>query len=253
MRTMSMAIMPGIKGKPTFTKLSCTKVGHHMLDSGDIYGRNYERPVAKGVTVDIDYNEHRDEFYVSASIPLGEFLDAAFTIDAELTRKLRRIEKIEGNRLNSRDAAELLTQAIPGATLGNWENTYNYETDLDQVVQYHTIETEDSGTVYVIETHNGCDVRGGYSNCVVARLDDGSDGYLDYTTSWCVSKAFKNGKENQELLEQFQNRDHSSDLKYILKSDIHAAYKTPNGDTRLILADGVEVDVYATNRIIEGY
>ncbi len=51
------------------------------------------------------------------------------------------------------------------------EYTYNNENDLDQDYQYAILEGED-GSYAFIQTHNGCDARGGMSHPVCAALTD---------------------------------------------------------------------------------
>jgi hypothetical protein len=55
-------------------------------------------------------------------------------------------------------------------------NTYNYENILSQVLQYTVFEgsycDEEDSTYVILQTHNGCDVRGGYSTPHVFKVLD---------------------------------------------------------------------------------
>lgn len=69
-------------------------------------------------------------------------------------------------------------------------NTYNNESDLSQVVQWYGIEIENLSegpyfTYILVQTHNGFDVRGGYSDPVVARVCDESGLYFTTTNLHC--------------------------------------------------------------------
>jgi hypothetical protein len=237
----------------TFTELTRTPVAHNLFDSGDYYGRNYTRPIETEVTIDVRHNEYLDEFDITASIPTGAFLDAAFTIDKELTKVLKTLK---AHTLTSRDAGLALAKKL-GLNVyeETWENTYNYETDLDQVFQYFKLKLADGSEIYIIETHNGCDVRGGYSQCVVARPTDPDEFFhLEWQVEWCVGNAYKNGKQSEELLETYRNYDYSSDLNYILRSQgakMKGAIQLEPNLVKIILDNGDELEVYAISKAME--
>lgn len=68
------------------------------------------------------------------------------------------------------------------------DNTYNSETLLDRDFQFHAYsdprDDDPLGAEYVIiETHNGADIRGGYSTPHVFRILGGGDGYVDLLLS----------------------------------------------------------------------
>ncbi len=52
-----------------------------------------------------------------------------------------------------------------------WGNIYNDENDMDQVFEYCTFTHWNGSDYILISTHNGCDVRGGYSTPVVYEGD----------------------------------------------------------------------------------
>ena len=58
-------------------------------------------------------------------------------------------------------------------------NTYNFETLLDQNVQYIEYTINDGGygvdTYVILQTHNGADARGGYSEPWIFKALDGED------------------------------------------------------------------------------
>lgn len=151
--------------------------GRHILDSGGAYGRGFERLAGMtaadfeslpAVTVDRDYGD------VSVSLfhVLREHLDV--TPDTlELTREFRAyVESTpEGEGYyNTAHTVEEFLDGI-GASRGHTDNTYNYDTLADGVVQY--VEFKLGDTDYVaLSTHNGADVRGGYSDFVIYRACD---------------------------------------------------------------------------------
>lgn len=53
------------------------------------------------------------------------------------------------------------------------ENTYNHDNLLNDVIQYDILEMEYSGNeLIILMTHNGCDVRGGYSTPYIFEVED---------------------------------------------------------------------------------
>lgn len=77
------------------------------------------------------------------------------------------------------DALDTIADGDVGVTPLGGGNTYNYDNDLDQVLQYDTISVS-KGQRYeferpmfvMVQAHTGCDVRGGYTRPVVARVKD---------------------------------------------------------------------------------
>jgi hypothetical protein len=148
--------------KYSFKKTIRENTGKSFLDSGDIYGRHYERPLPKKPLL-VEVDKKRKE--ISVTISLLHFLEANFEIEQELTSWLRaqiELEKIENNYMAYADAlAEKL-----GIVIGGSDNTYNHENDLDQNFQFSYFK---DSQFLIIETHNGCDARGGYSSPLVVR------------------------------------------------------------------------------------
>ena len=122
-------------------------------------------------------------------------------IHARLTEQaatLERYDKLTFQRDLS--DAEYVTQAMKGLPgkaikliadecrndrieIENGFNVYNSENDFDQVFQADSIKI---GWNYyaTIQTHNGCDVRGGYSDPVIVDLKDDGDGFYDWNVEF---------------------------------------------------------------------
>lgn len=146
--------------------------GRHMLDSGGAYGRRWERFAGMtvedikslpAVTVDPEYGD--------VSVSLFHVLSQHLRVNAdtvELTREFRAY--VDGTPTgegyyNSANTVEDWLESI-GANAGRVDNTYNYDTLADGVVQY--VEFTLGVDYYVaLSTHNGADVRGGYSDYVI--------------------------------------------------------------------------------------
>jgi hypothetical protein len=63
-------------------------------------------------------------------------------------------------------------------------NTYNGECDLDQTLQFNTLGI--GGQEYILlQIHCGCDIRGGYTSPIVARMRDPDYFYFFTVSLWC--------------------------------------------------------------------
>jgi hypothetical protein len=166
--------------KMIFLQLS-ENTGAHFLDSGGIYGRNYDK--YKDVP---DFNQDIIVDEYGCYIPIQTYMNAHLTRtkEAEVLEKkiISRLKKmgVEYPVLcysNGEEIAEILKDYFGVednnyvGRVDSWTNTYNYDNDLTQVLQYVLFEY--SGDYYIIvETHNGCDVRGGYSDGRVYEIKD---------------------------------------------------------------------------------
>jgi hypothetical protein len=164
-----------------FRDLCRENTGRSMLDSGDHYGRHHERGWIADDSPVVTWGKY------GPTIHTGALLDYWYDADQSL-----------------QDAYDIYAESHPDrshygliedfAESRGWyecssDNTYNGESDLDQVFQwwvYATSEGVAKGDWYyaspdqlviVIQTHNGCDVRGGYSSPRFVRLAD--NGMID--------------------------------------------------------------------------
>lgn len=75
-------------------------------------------------------------------------------------------------------------------------NTYNYDSDLSQILQGSRLEI-DGDMYYLIQIHNGADARGGYTDAKLFVANEWSDGiheYLqEYTHSSEIEEELKEG------------------------------------------------------------
>ena len=161
----------------------CT--GAALCDSGGAYGRNWERNSKKSIADfinepdvtcdDLDVTESTDLcciisvfHYLSNQLELNEVCRAFNSIpvddwDGDL---------FYGLSLKGQKFLESL-----GVTELNAFNTYNGESDLSQVLQGAYFQVNDIDYV-ILQIHNGCDVRGGYTDAKIFVLNEWNDGYL---------------------------------------------------------------------------
>lgn len=167
-----------------FREMARIETGTSILDSGGIYGRHWEEePIPADMP--LEYAEvwrgrPRGELSdAGIRISSAQLFDQTFTIDAEATAKFYRWAELPSNRddhwleLAERYCARMIETQRWSNKEGNRRpctfNTYNWENDLDQVVQFIAPGLYDD--VAIIQFHNGCDVRGGYTAPVIARGD----------------------------------------------------------------------------------
>lgn len=148
--------------------------GRHMCDSGDAYGRGWERNAGK----DAEVFAASPAAYVTRDFPVLDtfhFLTERLTFDPVMDGKLTAHADTVDPDMGWLGVAESFVMSVTGwdgdtrksdSDPHTW-NTYNGEDLLSQVIQGVTFTAEDADgwdTVYVlVQTHNGADVRGGYS------------------------------------------------------------------------------------------
>jgi len=181
--------------------------GRALCDSGDAYGRNWQRnqgkdfSAAPAVTVSWDAFRARDEEHLPGqlmlcgTVDLYHWMTRNLEFDAELQAQLDEFAAREENEdscwlqiqeefadyLHDRDGHEAEPRVI---------NTYNDpdNVDLSQVLQYVELYTEDrhEPSHLIVSVHGGCDVRGGYTSPVVYRLRQEYWEALDTARVSCV-------------------------------------------------------------------
>lgn len=145
--------------------------GVHILDSGGAYGRHWQKnrqikDFRKTPRVRVEVWKDGE---VIANVNVFHYLVAYL----ERTRECEILERMLYSYAESEEhqhdpwlaimedfAEEILVNL--GYDVHPTVNTYNYENVLSQVLQYIIFENEDK-TYIMLQIHNGCDVRGGYT------------------------------------------------------------------------------------------
>ena len=152
--------------------------GSYFLDSGGAYGRHWQRnqevDFASKPAVEVDCNWSDEGDRIDFTINLYHFLINNLTSD-DLTDEFN-------SRFNVMDDWDVLIAGLSGDAIywlarrfkmraselsNGWRDSYNFgESNLSQVIRYRYI-----GDGYVIlQVHNGCDVRGGYTDAKLFKL-----------------------------------------------------------------------------------
>ena len=154
--------------------------GKHFADSGDAYGRHWERNQKKSIE---DFINEKSETYafdgsylyrtVSIFHALSQFdLDSICEKFNELNKNCQDWDgEIEGKHSIygvSLKAVDYLKNNFEVKVKYTF-NTYNHDSDFGQVLQisHLTIDEED---YYLVQIHNGCDVRGGYTDAKLFKV-----------------------------------------------------------------------------------
>ena len=184
-----------------------TNTGSHFLDSGGAYGRHHERNAKRK----LNFNEGLKFDDYGVTIPIHVFMDTMFELD-DNTKIFNRL--LSKEYFWVQEAFEHLENLgfdldVSGYGGSNADNTYNSDNDLSQDFQYQLFEY-DGGYYCLFQLHNGCDIRGGYTNTVVWKLAD-----IDYFyRGWCVD--FYDHSNNEEFESYYQIE---GDERYELNSE----------------------------------
>lgn len=163
--------------KAIIARLLREDTGRHFLDSGGAYGRHHERNAIKTdeelVGWDFRLEVRQTHFEVSRNV--ANYLYEGFDFDREHTKRMMAFSRTKKFREEDwSDCLKAYIESIDGCILNNKSgNTCNYQTLLTQNVHYVGIDLPDRcGDYYAVRVHQGCDLRGGYGEFVIAEATD---------------------------------------------------------------------------------
>lgn len=172
-------------------KMLTTSTGKNFLDSGDAYGRNWERNAKKTIEDFINepkctlkIEERGDTLEPSVTISLFHYLVNALELDKICDEfNLIPCENWESDIYGVSREGEQFLKDREAIIKGDY-NSYNGESSLSQVIQYTLADID--GTDYVLlQIHGGCDIRGGYTDAKLFKIDEC---YLYENASFCLYK-----------------------------------------------------------------
>jgi hypothetical protein len=149
-----------------------------MLDSGGAYGRNWERNRKRKfgkenpciVEINSEYNEVNITFNVYHYLKTYLELNQATAL---LNHKFHKFCNLPANE--NKYYPELMKEFAEAiGTEVYTTNTYNYDNIISQTLQYTTFQYNEEQFI-LLQVHNGCDVRGGYTKPYIFHIDE-----LDY-------------------------------------------------------------------------
>ena len=202
------------KNQETIAKAFRFNTGKSMLDSGDYYGRHYDKPPISDeqplVRIDVYGNEP------TATIETALFLAETCEVDFAIQAQFEAWAALEENSdLSWFEAGETFATEVLGLTQLERDNTYNNENDLSQNYVWEVYSDEDKGdwiyqddALMVAYAHTGCDARGGYAYPLFMRCQGDYCVPFDLCVEWRISEGTLDNKELsqeecQELDEQW--------------------------------------------------
>lgn len=169
--------------------------GTHMFDSGGIYGRNWQKNQKKSIKDFI--NESEVEYFFSDSGDVYRTVSIFHYLSGlELDEICDNFNKRNSNTKDwegelsineivygvSKKAATYLNKNYQ-TQIEYTFNTYNGVSDLSQVLQGSRIKIFVDGQYedyYLIQIHNGCDIRGGYTDTKLFKVNQISESIHEY-------------------------------------------------------------------------
>ena len=171
-------------------KMMTQSTGRALLDSGDHYGRNWERNAKKTIEdfisepeCTLEIEERRGKLEPSVYISLFHYLDKALELDPICDEfNLMPCDNWESDIYGvSAEGKQFLDDRE--ATIKGDYSSYNGESSLSQVIQYTLVDI-DSTEYILLQVHGGCDVRGGYTDAKLFKIID--ECYLYENASFCL-------------------------------------------------------------------
>jgi hypothetical protein len=186
--------------------------GSHMLDSGGAYGRNWERNQVKTMQ---DFENEPEEVYTYSK----RWNELSRTVSVYHYLSQLQTDRV-CDKFNAMPCEDWDAEDVYGVSKAQWEwlneffhdlkvthtfNTYNFDSDLSQILQGSWIEgyrPRRAGYAVGVERylllqiHGGCDARGGYTNAKLFLPPDYGiiNEYLDeYKDSYSIDEDLEHG------------------------------------------------------------
>lgn len=164
----------------TILEMLKKNTGSHMLDSGGAYGRNWQRnekltiaALKKQPSATLEIRKCDDgSIECSPTVSVYHKLVDTLSLD-DLCHAFNSMEVPDWD-------SEIYGVSAEGESWikshfeieGEAFNTYNWESNLSQVLQGQALKHTETGDDYIlIQIHGGCDVRGGYTDAKLFKIE----------------------------------------------------------------------------------
>lgn len=149
-------------------KMMQQPIAKSILDSGSAYGYQYERrkDLANAPDGHLEFSVNDGKLQMSATKSMFRYLCANLEYEPVLTEYLEVFAATQDDTWGiglMEDFARSL-YCTPSS-----DNTYNFDNILDGCFIFTEFKLSDTDIV-IVSTHNGCDVRGGYSDPKVFKV-----------------------------------------------------------------------------------
>jgi len=164
--------------------------GRHMLDSGGYGGRKWEQLAS----VEMDKLPQATFGEYGYEQSMYHYLSDHLRFNKDLTESYHEYDKQFPDTHYVATLSDWFDEH-PEYTVIESQNTYNFETTLDGVFQYWRFEDENGDEHIVVQTHNGADVRGGYSKPFI--FDYHNEDYYDFLSGLSNSMLYCDKCDNR--------------------------------------------------------
>lgn len=190
--------------------------GTHFLDSGGIGGRHWQRNQGRDFESEPATYLSFKYAYIEYTLNLYHFLKETLSYSPEWQRRfdwyVRRTDPNDDKNWHElkNEFAEINKSSKFGNEVENWgiTNSYNYDNFLSQDIEFASFAANGKQLV-ILQTHNGCDARGGYSapKLFLGGFEDYPSIYdFDKGTIYCENTGKTLGDLNQPFL--FEGMEH---------------------------------------------
>lgn len=147
-----------------------SSTGAHLLDSGSAYGRHWERNQSRSIEdFEAEPEAWIDPKYGDVTKSLFHYLDHHLTYTAELSEAFDKFA-VDYPEEGYLEIIELWLDSLEVPTEGDFYsdarwgfNTYNFEYWMPSQVVQGSFFGLNGSDYLILQIHNGCDVRGGYT------------------------------------------------------------------------------------------
>jgi len=166
--------------KKAIKELLCQNTGCDILDSGGAYGRGWEKNRHRNFDEQeaVELKVWNDKVILQYNVYkyLVNFLELNDKCEV-LQKELDEFMAREDSHSHMQDMEDFMEHKSKhdDYDLQGITNTYNYDNIISQVLQYGIIVDGEDEHFIILQIHNGCDVRGGYTKPKIFSLgcDDG--------------------------------------------------------------------------------
>lgn len=173
--------------------------GASLLDSGGVYGRNWQRNQAltlddfrnrPAATLELSKYERDGKAHYEAIPTVDVFHLLTHCLEFDSVCKEFNALPVEDWRSDefsgvSSEGEQWLKDRGFTEGAGGGFNTYNWASNHSQILQGHYLVNEDDEAYLLLQIHGGCDARGGYTDAKLFKLDEWRE--RDPITGDCIS------------------------------------------------------------------
>jgi len=203
--------------------------GKHGLDSGDYYGRHWQQNQGRDFEEEPEVELSFSHEYIDYTRSVYHFLINTLDYDRTLTESLYDFsDKLDDKYLNWGEVIEKWLEENNYHSIHH-NNTYNGECNLSQSLLYNLITKEEYGSdlydtdFIILQIHNGCDIRGGYTDPVIftgdidyflmfsdgsIQCENGHNWYTDDTNHWYYDGSTSNENFRLDRMEFMDLKDY---------------------------------------------